>query len=127
MKNHLPYQSALVGMVLIIIISPLTFVSGSEIYENQGIIMGLDLKQKIMIINEREFTWDETTKIFDDKETPITIERFKANRWVYIVGIKDKNSSLMKIEKIYLLPKYIDKKERNRFPFFQKKIDSPMN
>lgn len=123
MKNHLPYQSALVGMVLIIIFSPLTFVSGSEIYENQGIIMGLDLKQKIMIINEREFTWDETTKIFDDKETPITIERFKTNRWVYIVGIRDKNSNLMRIEKIYLLPKHIDKKERSRYPFFQKKLN----
>lgn len=118
MKNHHSYRSVIASISFAIFFSSLTFASGEEIYRNQGIIMSIDLKQKIMVVNERIFTWDHTTMIFNEKESPISIENFKPNKWVYIEGVREKKKNPMRIEKIYLLPKYVDKKERHLYSFF---------
>lgn len=102
-----------------IIFSALTFASGEDIYTNQGIIMKLDLSQKMMIINERIFTWDQTTIFCNEKGAPVNIEKFRPKTWVYIEGMKEKKNSPIRIEKIYFLPKYVDKKEKHLYPFIK--------
>ncbi|MBM4348624.1 MAG: hypothetical protein FJ106_01860 [Deltaproteobacteria bacterium] len=119
MKNTRSYRYVIISIGFMIIFSTLTFASGEDIYRNQGIIMGLDLRQKMMIVNERTFTWDQTTIICNEKGSPINIENFKTKAWVYIEGMREKKNNPIRIEKIYLLPKYVDKKERHLYPFFQ--------
>jgi hypothetical protein len=97
--------------------SPWTLASGEEV-KMQGLIMNIDLKQNTMVVNEKTFTWRSNTAIHNDKGSPITMDRFKQNAWVYIEGEKDENNR-MHIKKIYLLPKRVDKKEMHLYPFME--------
>lgn len=102
----------------IIIFSTSTFASGQVRYKNQGSIMEMDLKKNTMIVNERQFAWNQSTTFYDDKGSPIGIDGFRRKSWVYIEGIRDKNN-IISIEKLYLLPKYVGKKEKHRYPFME--------
>jgi len=105
------------GTVWMIIFFALTYASGGEKIRLQGHLMGLNLEKKVMIVNEGLFVWDEKTVINNHEGSPITIEKFKPDSWVYIEGEKVKKQIV--IRKIYLLPKYIGGKERYRYPFMQ--------
>jgi hypothetical protein len=119
MRNARSYRSVILTIGFMVIFSTLTFALEEDIYRNQGIIMNLDLRQKMMIVNERTFTWDQTTIIYNEKGVPINIENFKTKAWVYIEGVKEKKDNHIRIEKIYLLPKHVDKKERHLYSFIQ--------
>ena len=117
-------KSLLVGGMIFIsfylfIFSTLAFASEEDIVNIQGMIMDLDVKKNTMIVNEKLFVWSQNTSIYNDKGSPITIDQFKPKTWVYIQGERDKNNNRIIIHKIYLLPKYIDKKERPRYPFIE--------
>ncbi len=99
---------------IMIIFSAFNFASGEDIYRNQGIIMSLDLGQKFMVVNERIFIWDQLTIMSDEKGNAINVEKLKPNLKIYIEAVKEKKNTPMRIEKLYLLSKYIDKKERHR-------------
>ncbi len=109
----------MVSISFMITLFTFNVASGEDIYKNQGVIMSLDLKQKMMVINERTFFWDQSTIICNEKGNPIDIENFKPNARVYIEAVRDKKNNPMRIEKIYLLPKHIDNKEKHRYPFLQ--------
>lgn len=102
----------------IIIFSTSTFASAQERYRNQGSIMEIDLGKNTMIVNERHFVWNQNTIFYDDKGTPARIDGFKRKSWVYIEGTLHRNNIIL-IEKIYLLPKYVGKKEKHRYPFME--------
>jgi hypothetical protein len=117
-------KSLLVGGMIFIssyllIFSTLAYASEDDIAKIQGMIMDLDVKKNTMIVNEKSFVWSQNTVIYNDKGSPITIDQFKPKTWVYIQGERDKNNKRIIIHKIYLLPKYIDKKERPRYPFME--------
>jgi hypothetical protein len=100
----------------IIIFSSLPVASEEDIYKNQGSIMKIDLMKNTMIVNERRFVWNQNTGFYDDKGSLTGIDGFKPKSRVYIKGIR-RNNNIILIEKIYLLPKYVGKKERHRYPF----------
>ncbi len=84
----------------------------------QGVLMELDLKNRVIVVNEMTFFWNENTIFSDAKGVPITVDKLKTKSWVYIEGENDKvNKKVAK--KVYLLPKYIEKKERDLYPFIQ--------
>ena len=118
MKNSDIRKIMILVVSSIIIFSTSTFASGQERYKNQGSIMEKDLKKNTMIVNERQFPWNQNTTFYDDKGHAVGIDGFKRKSWVYIEGIRDKNNILL-IEKIYLLPKYVEKKEKHRYPFME--------
>ncbi len=102
----------------IIILSTLSVASGQTVYKNQGSIMEIDLTKNTMIVNERRFAWNQSTAFYDSKGSHTGMEGFKRRSWVYIEGTVHSNNIIL-IEKIYLLPKYIGKKEKNRYPFME--------
>jgi len=106
-------------IIFIFIISALTFAADTNLVKMQGVVMQLDLKTNRMIVNERHFAWDDHTIINNEKGSLITIDKIKPGSWVYIEGDTDKVNKRVAIRKIYLLPKYIDDKERNRYSFMQ--------
>lgn len=73
----------------------------------------------MMIVNERQFSWDQQTLFYSEKGYPITLDQFKEKSWVYIEGEKDKLNKRIVIKKIYLLPKYVDNKEKHLYPFME--------
>jgi hypothetical protein len=103
----------------ILIISTLTFASDKGIVTTQGVVMALDLKKKTMIVNEKAFIWDQDTVIHNKKGSPVTLDNLRARTWVYIEGVEDKAHKRVVAKKIYLLPKYIDEKEKNLYPFIK--------
>lgn len=104
-------------LFFVMIASALTFAQEGDGFKIQGLIMNLDLWKKMMIVNERTFTWDQNTKFYDEKGSPITVDKLRVKTWVYIVGTRDGAKGRMNGEKIYLLPKYIGKNEKNLYPF----------
>ena len=111
------YRFVMFTVVLVFIFSPLAFAQGEDAFKIQGLIMNVDLQKKVMIVNESTFIWDQNTKFYNDKGSPVTADKLRAKTWVYIQGVKDGAGKRMMAEKIYTLPKYIDKKEKHLYPF----------
>ena len=115
-KNSV-WKGIILSIVCMIILLTSTYASEEDKIKFQGKIMNLNLERKMMIVNEGLFVWDEKTVINNHEGSLVTIEKFKPDLWVYIEGERVKKQIV--IRKIYLLPKYIDNKERNRYPFMQ--------
>jgi hypothetical protein len=110
------------GMILIcssvFTLFTLTYGIDENIVKTQGRIMTLDIKKNMMIVNENIFVWNQNMAIYNDKGSPITIDKLKPKTWIYIEGERDKNNKRI-INKIYVLPKYISQKERHLYPFME--------
>jgi hypothetical protein len=85
----------------------------------QGMVMAVDLKKKIMTVNEKPFLWDQQTAFYNEKGSATTVDKLKADGWVYIVGDYDDTIKMIKAKKVYLLSKYVSKQERYRYPFME--------
>ena len=110
------------GMILIsghLLFCALVFASGQDLVKTQGMIMEIDTYKNILIVNEKSFVWNQSTATYDAKGSPMTIVKFTPKTWVYIIGERDKDSKLTIVNKIYLLPKHISKKERHLYPFME--------
>jgi hypothetical protein len=114
-----PYARGIFLIILLsLFISSLTFAANKDIVTFQGIVMELDWKKKVIIVNERSFAFDQNTIVHNEKGSPIPQDNLKTKTWVYVEGIKDKSQKKL-ATKIYLLPKYIDEKEKHLYPFIK--------
>ena len=117
-------------MVPALLVFLLSFVSASAaergVVRTQGRVEGVQLKKNTLVVNESEFVWDSKTLFYDEKGSPLVdkngspakAEALKSKNWVYIVGVRQKDKPTL-IQKLYLLPKHIDKSERHLYPFMQ--------
>ena len=104
----------------LLIFSALTFSAERDSVKTQGIVMELNLKNNTFVVNEKRFLWNGQTALNNEKGTPVKLEQLKAKSWVYIEGDYDKAHNRWIAKKVYLLPKYIDRKELHLYPFIQK-------
>jgi len=81
--------------------------------------MAIDFIKNSMVVNERLVVWDQQTLFNNEKAKPITVDQLKTKNWVYLEGVLDKDRKRVLAKKIYLLPKYIDDKEKHLYPFIQ--------
>ena len=100
-------------------ISSLTFAGDKDIVKTQGIIMAIELFKNSMVVNERLVVWDQQTFFNNEKGKPITVDQLKTKNWVYLEGVLEKEKKRVLAKKIYLIPKYIDGKEKHLYPFIQ--------
>lgn len=99
-------------------ISSLTFAADKDIVTFQGVVTELDWKKKMIIVNERSFSFNQNTVVHNEKGSPVPQENLKTKTWVFIEGTKDKSQKKL-ARKIYILPKYIDEKEKRLYPFIK--------
>jgi len=99
-------------------ISSLTFAADKDIVTFQGVVTELDWKKKMIIVNERSFSFNQNTIVHNEKGSPVPQENLKTKTWVFIEGTKDKSQKKL-ARKIYILPKYIDEKEKRLYPFIK--------
>jgi hypothetical protein len=118
-RKSLFWKGITFGIVGVIIFFTLTYASEKDTIKFQGYVMDLNFGKRMMDVNEMLFVWDEKTIINNHAGLPTTMDKLKPHSWVYIEAERDNVKKQMVIRKIYLLPKYIDKKERNRYPFMQ--------
>jgi len=116
-KNPFP-RGILLIILFSLFISSLTFAADKDIVTFQGMVMELDWKKKIITVNERSFAFDQNTIVHNEKGSPIPQDNLKTKTWVFIEGVKDKSQKKV-AKKIYLLPKYIDEKEKHLYPFIK--------
>jgi hypothetical protein len=117
-KNN-PYPRGIFLAILFsLFISSLTFAADKDIVTFQGMVMELDWKQKVITVNERSFAFDKNTIVHNEKGSPIPQDNLKTKTWVFVEGVKDKSQKKL-AKKIYLLPKYIDDKEKHLYPFIK--------
>ena len=111
----------LTGRILIVfsilLCSTLTFATDEAVSKAEGLIMSIDFKKNIMVVNEKTFIWNKSSVFYNEKESRIEIDRFKPKSYVFIKG--EKGDKYIVIKKMYLFPKYLDKNERRLYPFMQ--------
>lgn len=95
----------------------LTLATGTGIIKLQGCIMDVDAKKNVITVNERSFTCNQQTAIFNEKGLPIPFEKLKAGEWVYIEGISNGGMRGHIGRKIYIIQRYIHEKEKHLYPF----------
>ncbi len=108
-----------ITMILFLLSSSVALASEEENIRIQGVMMSLDLKRNVMIVNEKLFTFNQDTAVHNDRGGAIPIDRLKPNTWVYIEGLRDGTNKGIVVRKIYLLPKYIKEKEKHLYSFIQ--------
>ena len=113
MKKQFFYHEIVLVILLVFVISSLTFAADESIVKIQGRVMELDLKKNMMIVNERMFFWGQNTNFYDEKGSPITADRLRTKGWVYIEASRQGLNKKVVAERIFLLPKYIDEKGHN--------------
>jgi len=118
-KTRFLYKGVILLIFSISIISSLTFALDKDKIAIQGVVMDVDLKKNMMIVNERMFVLDPNTFFFNEKGSPITVDKLRAKTWVYIEGMRDNVRKRLVAEKIYILPKYIPEKEKHLYPFME--------
>jgi hypothetical protein len=102
-----------------LMVSALTFASDEGIVKLQGVVMTVDVKQNTFTVNERTFSWNGQTALFNEKGLPITPDKLKLRGWVYVEGIPDKTNQRNIARKVYLIPKYINDKEKHLYSFME--------
>jgi hypothetical protein len=83
----------------------------------QGRVMSLDLYMNVITVNEKVFVLNSQTLIRDEKDYPVGVDRLKPEAWVYVVGEYDTTLKKRVARRIYLLPKYVERKERHQYLF----------
>lgn len=74
----------------------------------------------VLTINEsRKVRLTPETKVYDSREREISRNGIKEKMWVYAEGPIVNPEGLVEAEKVYLLPKRIDGKERRKYPFMK--------
>ncbi len=117
MKTHIMIGGIILIVFSVLSGSTLTFALNEGMSKAEGLIMSIDFKKNIMVVNEKTFIWDKSSIFYNERESKIDIDRFKPKSYVFIEG--EKGEKYIVIKKIYLFPKYLDKKERRLYPFMQ--------
>ena len=117
-KKNIYSRGIFLAILFSLFISSLTFAANKDIVTFQGVVTELDWKQKIITVNERSFAFDQNTIVHNEKGSPIPQDNLKTKKWVFVEGVKDKHQKKL-ATKIYLLPKYIDEKEKHLYPFIK--------
>ncbi len=112
-------KGILLSVFFLLIFSVLTFAEDMGIVKMQGVVMSLDLKKSTVVINEKTFVWDQQTTFHNEAGSPIKIEKLRTKGWVYIEGENDKALKRWVAKKIFLLPKFIGRKELHLYPFIE--------
>jgi hypothetical protein len=105
----------------IVILSGLAFALDEErAVRVQGLIMELDLKKNIVVVNEKAFVWNQKTVFHNENGAPIDRkDRLQLDTWVYIEGEWQGKNKPRIARDIYFLPRYIGDKEKSLYPFIQ--------
>jgi len=116
---HVNRKVILICVVVLLATGSLTGATEKDMVQVQGVVMTVDLKKHSMVVNERLFTWNKQTLINDERGLPIDMDRLKAKSWVYVEGVQEKGHRRVLAKAIYLLPKYINEKEKRLYPFIK--------
>ncbi len=117
--HHLNRKVLLICVMVLLSTGSLTGASEKDMVQFQGVVMTVDVKKHSIVVNERLCVWNPQTLISDERGLPIEIDRLKAKTWVYVEGIQEKGDRRVFAKAIYLLPKYIDGKEKRLYPFIK--------
>lgn len=107
----------LAGILSLILSSP-ALAGGQEFSIYQGTVSSVEGIPDYIIVNEQKIQLSDDVEIKDSKEKDAKLSDLKEGKWVYIVS--ENSSNGFKAKKIYLLPKYIKKSEKDKYPFMKK-------
>jgi hypothetical protein len=117
--NHILKKGIPLSFIFVLVFSALPLVAGEDIVGIQAVINTLDLKKNVMIANERLFELNTKTTIHNNRGAAITIDQLKPKTWVYVEGLRDKKKRGIVAQKIYVIPKYIEDKDKRLYPFIK--------
>ena len=119
-KGYLKRELTIICFI-IFVLSALAFALDEEkAVRVQGLIMELDLKRNIVVVNEKAFVWNQKTVFHSENGTPLDhMDRLQLDTWVYIEGEWQGLNKPRIARDIYFLPKYIGEKEKSLYPFIK--------
>ncbi len=82
-----------------------------------GIVIGKD--GNVYYVNESNYvTMTYETLYYDSRGEPLVSPFIGVGEWLYIEGSVD-NNNRVEAESVYLLPDYISRRDRHKYPFIQ--------
>ncbi len=91
-----------------------------NLVRTQGLInTGTDAKAGYLLVNEMKVSMDGATKVLDHRQVPVPVTELKPKRWVYVELEKNPRQKIMKAKSIYVLPYYVNPKNKKDFPFMK--------
>ena len=106
-------------VIVSLMVAALTFASDRGIVKLQGVVMTVDPRKGVFIVNERLFAWNQQTAVYNERGLPTTFDKLKEQGWVYVEGVPDRVNRRNVAKKIYLLPKYIHDREKHLYSFME--------
>ena len=107
----------IIGIALMV--PALTFAADKGIFRLQGVVMAVDVKKDVVTVNERTFLCGQRTSIYNERGALTSLDKLRVRGWVYIEAIPGRGNQANIAERIYVIPKYIDEKEKHLYPFIQ--------
>jgi len=110
----------LLVVCLMILLASFCLAAEERVIRTQGLINpGANLKAGYLFINEMRVYIDKATQIMNQYGTSIPITELKPKKFVYLEMDKDPNQGINKAKKIYLLPHYVNPKDKQKFSFMK--------
>jgi len=98
----------------------LGFAKEGNVFRTQGLInSGGDPRSGYLFINEMKVYIDKTTEVTDYRGMSIPVAELKPKRWVYMEVGKDPGQKTIRAKRIYLLPRYVSSREKQKFSFMK--------
>jgi hypothetical protein len=117
-KRYLEKELTIIFSVLIFSSALAFALDEDKTVRVQGLVMELDLKQNMVVVNEKKFVWNGKTVFHNENGVSTNnIDRLKVNTWVYIVGEYVGLNQSNVAKEIYFLTKFIGEKEKEQYPF----------
>ncbi|MBI5755632.1 MAG: hypothetical protein HZA12_01790 [Nitrospirae bacterium] len=110
------------GILFLILTQPL-LAQEREFSIYQGVISSAEQAPEYIIIDERKFPLAGDVKVKDYREKDATLSDLKPGKWVYIVSEQSSTGDLT-AKRIYILPRYIKKGEKQNYPFMKREEES---
>lgn len=105
-KKYLKNIYLSIILILSVYSLSLSFDSENEMNKIQGIVMEIDLKKNLIIVNERPIFLDQNTLIQDSRGISIFLDSIKKGSLVYIEWANNTEKNRPSAKRIYLLPEY---------------------
>ncbi len=112
-------QQSLWILVVILFACGQPLAADKEAVQFQGVVMSVDFKKNVCVVNEKDVQWFPYTGIYREKGIPCSIETLKVNGWVYIEGVTNHALKRIEAKKIYILSKRVDEKDKALYPFMK--------
>ena len=95
------------------------FTAEQTLMKFHGVVMDVDLKTNVCVVNEKQVHWFSYTSLNNEKGVLASIENLKVKDWVYVEGVNSTVNKRIEARRMPLLSKRTEENEKGFYPFIK--------